>query len=101
MSSRTYYLRTRAGSGVATQPSRAADDPPSYALESDIPLNEIVPQAEDSVPNSETTIAARLYSDVTASRPPSPRRDRQLSPLGSPVVGPDRNNVPLVDLKEI
>jgi hypothetical protein len=94
MSSRAYYLRTRAGSGVATQTSRAADEPPSYTLETDIPLNEIAPHTEDSVPNSEATIAARLYSDVTASRPPSPMRDRPVSPLNNPVVGSGRMNVP-------
>ena len=94
MSSRAYYLRNRAGSGVATQTSRAADEPPSYTLETDIPLNEIAPQAEDSVPNSGAIITARLYSDVTASRPPSPMRDRQISPSGNPTVGLGRNNVP-------
>ena len=94
MSSRTYFLRTRAGSGVATQTSRAANEPPSYTLEADIPLNEITPQEEDSVPNSEANVAARLYSDVAASRPPSPLRDRPLLPSGSPTLGQNRANVP-------
>ena len=94
MSSRTYYLRTRAGSGVATQTSQAVEEPPSYTLETDIPLNEIAPQVEGSVHSSKATVTARLYSDVAASRPPPPLRDRPLLPSGSPVMGTGHTNVP-------
>ena len=87
---RTYELRTRARSGVAAQPSRDLDESPSL-IDIDSVSNELATHPEGSVPNAEATNAIRSYSDVMASRPPSPRRERPVLPTESPMDSGNAN----------
>ena len=71
MSVRTYNLRARADAGVANQ-SRAENNP-NTLLRNPMPFaREIPPHLEAT---RETGEPAPLYSDVVASRPPSPQQD--------------------------
>ena len=91
--SRTYDLRarTRAGATTSAQSGRAPVESPDV----DSPSNEAPPQYEGLAPNAETTSAVRLYSDAVASRPPSPRRERPLSPSIGPIVDHNRARMPV------
>ena len=81
-STRAYNLRTRTGTGIATQSERALNESPSL-IDADNHSNEVAPQNEDFVPIAEDTNAVRLYSEVVASRSPSPRRERLAQPQES------------------
>ena len=88
-SARIYDLRTRTRAGVATRTGQATDDTlVNVANQSD---EAAPPYAETSVPDTETRSAVRMYSDVVASRPPSPLpvRERPVVPLVGPAAGPD------------
>ena len=85
---RTYNLRVRSGAGIATQASRAHDIPPSRTSPVPFPTNE-VDSARGSDPDSGVVITSRTYSDVVASRPPSPRGERPLSPSESSATSSD------------
>ena len=80
-STRTYDLRARTRAGVATQTGQALDDSPSGSLiDIDNSSNEVAPRVEGPVPIAEATTAICSYSDVVASRSPSPRRERPAVP---------------------
>ena len=81
---RSYNLRTRTGTGVATQSERALNESPSL-IDIDTHSNEVAPQDEGTTPISEPTGPVRLYSDAVALRPPSPRREKLVKPSGIPV----------------
>jgi hypothetical protein len=85
---RTYNLRVRSGAGVATQTSHAHDIPPPRTSPVPFPSDVINP-AMGSDPDSGVVITSRTYSDVVASRPPSLRRERPLSPSESSVTSND------------
>ena len=70
--SRTYNFRTRTDAGVASQPEAPAtvfNRPRTIAARARDPPPHVPSSVHDTDP------AAALYSDVVASRPPSPRRD--------------------------
>ena len=85
MSTRTYELRT-------AQLSWDLDESPSL-INIDNVSNELATHLEGSVPNAEATNTVRLYSDVVASRPPSPRKERPVLPTESP-MDPGNVNTP-------
>ena len=90
-STRTYDLRARTRAGVAAQTGRTPDKSPSL-IDIDNFSNEVAPHAEDPVPITETTVVVCSYSDVVASRSPSPRGERPDVPFqisGGPIVGPE------------
>ena len=97
MSSRIYNLRVRTGAveepqdsqDVEVLPSEPYDTSPNMAN----PLNVAEPPSEVPVLDSEPTVAIRMYSDVVASRPPSPSRERPMSPSESPAMGPNSTRV--------
>ena len=94
-STRTYDLRARTRAGVATQTGQALDESPSL-IDIDNSSNEVAPRVEGPVPIAEATTAIRSYSDVVASRSPSPRRERLAVPRqasGGPTMGPERAQV--------
>ena len=80
MSSRTYNLWTRLGTGINPQSKQA-------------PPNEAGPRATGTAPNPEANFAVRSYSDVVASCPPTPRRERPSLPSDGPMAGPNLTNV--------
>ncbi|KAF8799892.1 hypothetical protein BYT27DRAFT_7263507 [Phlegmacium glaucopus] len=84
MSTRTYNLRARTGTGIATQPGEpSVEIPPAPAP---IPLDrELATRVTGVNPAADTTTVLRTYSDVVASRPPSPRREIPVSRSESPV----------------
>ena len=82
MSTRTYDLRNRTRTGLATQSGRVRNESPS-PIDADNASTEVAPHGEGPDPNSEATVAVRSYSDVVASRPPSPRRERPVPPAYS------------------
>jgi hypothetical protein len=77
MSARTYNLRVRTGAGVATQ---ASQDIPPARSPVPLPTDVVIRPVTGSDPDSGVVITSRTYSDVVASRPPSPRRERPSSP---------------------
>ncbi|KAF8814448.1 hypothetical protein BYT27DRAFT_7265826 [Phlegmacium glaucopus] len=82
MSTRTYNLRAR--TGVATRSSPARTIPPSTRpLESS--NNELTSHDLGVNPTTNATTAPRMYSDVVASRSPSPQRETAVVPLEHPV----------------
>ena len=96
---RTYKLRNRNRAGRASQSARALNKSPSL-LDVDDRSNEAGPLQEDTAPTAEVPVTVRTYSDVVASRPPSPpRRERPVLPsdldhLAGPAMGPDRMRLP-------
>ena len=100
MSARTYNLQAHTGAVMGAPEAQDLGLPLSESLESSPdtanPSNVVEPPSIE-VPafNSEPTIAVRLYSDVVASRPPSPSRERHNLPSKSPVEGPENTRVPL------
>ena len=80
MSSRI-YLRTRAGTGGATQTSQVPGISQAHSPDFDSSAGEAIHRDEGIDPRAEVTTAVRTYSDVVASRPPSPRRERHVMPL--------------------
>jgi hypothetical protein len=99
MASRTYYLRTRTGTGVTPQSSRAPEESPSL-IGTNHREREVVPPYEDAGPNNEVTNAVRSYSDVVASRSPSRSRERPVLPSDGLVAGPENSNAPVVSSNE-
>ena len=89
--SRAYNLRTRTRTGVANQLEQDLNEPTSPIDDYEQSPNEVAPPLKGSVPNTEATLQTRLYSDVAASRPPSPRRERPNVSSGEPIRGPDRS----------
>ena len=89
---RTYELRTRRA-GVATQPSRALDNSPSL-IDMDNQSIGAAPDSAGPLPDAGATVAIRLYSDVVASRPLSPQRERAVPPAVDPLVDPGHTRVP-------
>ena len=94
MSSITYHLRTvRPEAGVASHPrSRVRPTPPrgnrsSVSLHRD-PAPHIVGRTPLTDP------APALYSDVAASRPPSPQKDTASLPVASSIVLRDDERIP-------
>ena len=89
MSSRTYELRARARTGIPTRTvtDRALEESESPSLVNlDDYTSEMAPRQEEPVPVAEAM--TRSYSDVVASRPTSPPRERPTLPsvrVGSPV----------------
>ena len=78
MTTRTYLLQTRVGTGIVSQTDWAREE--SY-LRSDNSDNQEVPQEAGSIPIADANVAVCSYSDVVASRPPAPRRERPVVPL--------------------
>ena len=92
MSTRTYNLRTRtgAGLGVANQTTQATDISPFHSFDTENPSSvssEAAAHTEGLGPETETTVPLRTYSDVVASRPPSPSKERPMSMAEGPVRG--------------
>ena len=75
-----YNLRARVGTGVATQDERALDVCPPRGDSTDTPSSLDAPRITGLDPHAEATVAARSYSQVVASRPPSPADVRPPSP---------------------
>ena len=88
-----YDLRTRARVGLATQPSRDIDESPSI-IDPDSYSNEEASRQGDHAPHAEATTAVRTYSDVVASRPPSPRGQRPVLPFENPTENLDNARAP-------
>ncbi|KAF8816248.1 hypothetical protein BYT27DRAFT_7184080 [Phlegmacium glaucopus] len=87
-SNRTYNLRARHGVGIATQSSVLSQEIPQSRLS--VPASRAtVPRTEGgmNVITTDSTAALRTYSDVVASRPPSPAKEIGVLPSGSPVEG--------------
>lgn len=77
MTFRSYNLRARSAAGVANRSGWAIDISP---------LSPSCDPARDTAgpdPETEVIITLRIYSDVVASRPPSPRKERPLLPSES------------------
>ena len=77
--SKTYNFRTRTDAGIATQPrvsAAAASRPRIVAAGAS---RDPPPYVPSPVNNTESPTA--LYSDVVASRPPSPRREKDTEPV--------------------
>ena len=98
--SRAYNLRTRTRTGLANQSERALNENTSPIDDFDQSSNEVAPPVGGSVPNTEATLQTRLYSDVAASRPPSPRRERPEESSGEPDRGPVRSQVAKLPFRE-
>ena len=94
MSTRTYKLHNCTRAGVANQPAWALDDSPSLIDIDNHSAKEVAPLQEDFSPDAGAAAAVRLYSEVVATRPPSPRRERPLVPSVSPIEAPDRMRMP-------
>jgi hypothetical protein len=74
MSTRTYNLRTRTDAAASAQPrvsSTAGDRPRQPQM-----LTRDAPPHLPSMPQH-TQLNSALYSDIVASRPPSPRRETE------------------------
>jgi len=87
MSSKTYNLQVRTRTSIANQSSPAqhiplSPEPVSYADNDGIAASAAVPNVDTNV-----TTALRTYSDVVALRPPSPRREKPVTPTERPIVG--------------
>ena len=99
MSARTYNLRARTGAVAAAPEAQDLGLPPSESIESSPdtanPSNVAEPPSIE-VPafESEPTVVVRSYSDVVASRPPSPSRERHILPSKNPVEDPENTRVP-------
>jgi len=87
MSSKTYNLRVCTRTGIANQSSPAQRIPQSPEAGSHTNHEEIA--ASEAVPNIDTddTTALQMYSDIVASRPPSPRREKPATSTERPIVG--------------
>ena len=98
MSSRTYELRACARTGIPTRTvtDRALKESKSPSLVNlDNYTSETAPRQEEPVPVAKTMTCS--YSDVVASRPSSPPRERPTLPsvhVGSP-VNPDSTRMPV------
>ena len=82
MSTRTYNLQMRIGSGLAAQSSSKPT-----ATHSHIPIaHEVTPHVADAQLKTDATVDTWSYSDVVASRPPSPQEVKETMSLlaGSP-----------------
>ncbi|KAF8810957.1 hypothetical protein BYT27DRAFT_7185211 [Phlegmacium glaucopus] len=87
-SNRTYNLRARHGVGIATQSSVLSQEIPQSR--SSVPASRATaPRTEGgmNVITTDSTAALRTYSNVVASRPPSPAKEIGVLPSGSPVEG--------------
>ena len=87
--SRTYNFRTRTDAGIASQPGAPAavfNRPRTMAARARDPPPHVPSSVHDTDP------ATALYSDVVASRPPSPRRERETEPTITRGVGDSRLN---------
>ena len=90
MSNRTYNLRVRPRTGIATQSGRTTNDSPTR-MEAAFPLREAPPHVAGIVPsNAGANVDIRSYSDVVASRTPLNSRERPVVPLGIPDRDPNR-----------
>ena len=97
MSSRTYNLRARTRVGVATRSGAEQD---SITM-SHIPIRrEPAPHLSGINPDSDSTPALRTYSDVVASRPPSPQKETSALPSGIPSGDSDDEQEPDRSLNE-
>ena len=96
MSTRTYNLRTRADTGVASQP-RVQDDQDPHRSTTPLPRRDLPPHmSENRLVSGRATM---LYSDVVASRSPSPvMRDSSVTVTRSVVV-PDDNGPSNIGLR--
>jgi hypothetical protein len=97
--SRAYNLRTRTGTGIATQSGQVPEEAQSRSNETDnwaMDSETAAPHVVGTVSNAEVMMAAvlRSYSDVVASRPPSPNRERPTLPTGIPTGNPGVVRVP-------
>ena len=72
MTTRTYNFRTRAETGTAVQ-SRASDVSGSHRRSRVVISRDLPPHIPSLVADAEPNAA--LYSDIVASRPPSPRKE--------------------------
>jgi len=75
MSTRTYNLRARTGTGLANWVKNQAQKIPT-SQESVLMAQELASHLADTR-ITKATIALHTYSDVVASRPPSPRKETQ------------------------
>ncbi|KAF8804873.1 hypothetical protein BYT27DRAFT_7340026 [Phlegmacium glaucopus] len=94
-SNRTYNLRARHGVGIATQSSVLSQEIPPFRPS--IPASRaLAPRTEGGMNaiRSDSMTALRTYSDVVASRPPSPVKEISVLPSGSPVEGAIRASEP-------
>ena len=93
--SRTYNFRTRTDAGIANQPrvSTAESRPRVVAAGTRDPP----PYVPSPAHNANSTTA--LYSDVVASRPPSPRGEKNTEPVEAQAVEDERleSKVPVID----
>ena len=93
--SRTYNFRTRTDAGIANQPrvSTAESRPRVVAAGTRDPP----PYVPSPAHNANSTTA--LYSDVVASRPPSPRGEKNTEPVEAQAVEDERleSEVPVID----
>ena len=86
MSTKTYHLRTRVDTGLASQPQvGTASSSPRCT---DTAWNRDVPPHLPSI-RSETGSTTALYSDVVASRPPLPVRETSSVTVTPDVAGPE------------
>ena len=72
MSTRTYNLRTWIDTGIANQ-SQIRNNPFTPLQSPTLPTHDVPLHIWDSVPDTSCTTA--LYSDIVASRPPSPQKE--------------------------
>ena len=77
MSTRTYNLQKCAGSGLATQNSGK----PAPTRSCIHITCEVAPCVMDAQPKTDVTVNTRSYSDVAASRPPSPQEVKETTHL--------------------
>jgi hypothetical protein len=82
-----YNLRTRPGTGVATQPEseRASDEAPPRGERTDTPLSDDAPHSMVSDQDAEVP-AVRTYSQVVTSRPLSSAKERPFPTSESPTA---------------
>ncbi len=90
MSTRTYNLRARTDAGVATQPRVRPESPVQQATPS--PLRDLPPYVVGGYPLT-TGRTAALYSDVVASRSPSPQKESS-NMVAVPEVEPEDERIP-------
>ena len=93
MSNRTYNLRVHPGTGVTLPPGQENDgSPPQIGTIGT--LKEVPPHITGlPAPRARATVVVRSYSDVVASRTPSPSRERPTVPLRIPELDPNRTLV--------
>ena len=86
MSTRTYNLQMCTGSGLATQNSGKPTP-----VRSHIPItHEVAPHKLDTQAKADATIDEQSYSDVVASRPPSPQKVKETTSSLAGTPGQDK-----------